>query len=69
MTGHHSNLRVRFYPKDGAWMCVVQHMGPDGMPEGDDLVSAVGETKDEAQARAFEAASDSEVREVLRPDA
>jgi hypothetical protein len=51
MTQHHANLRVRFYPHYGEWTCVVQRMGPDGMPAGDDVVSATGATKDENDRR------------------
>jgi hypothetical protein len=67
MTEHHANLRVRFYPGHGAWTCVVQRLGPDGMPAGDDVVSATGATKDEARDRALAMTDDAEVREVLRP--
>ena len=65
MTQHHANLRVRFYPAHGEWTCVVQRMGPDGMPAGDDVVSATGATKDEARDRALAMTDDADVREVL----
>jgi hypothetical protein len=67
MTEHHANLRVRFYPSHGEWTCVVQRMGADGMPVGDDVISATGATKDDARDRAFELTDDSEVREALKP--
>ena len=66
MTEHRANLRVRFYPAHGEWTCVVQRMGPDGMPAGDDVVSSTGATKDEAKDRALAMTDDAEVREVLR---
>ena len=66
MSEHRANLRVRFYPAHGEWTCVVQRMGADGMPAGDDAVSATGTTRDEARDRALAATSDEEVREVLR---
>ena len=67
MTEHPANLRVRFYPSHGEWTCVVQRMGPDGMPAGGDMVSATGATKDEARDRARATTDDAEVREVLKP--
>jgi len=49
----HAHLRVRFYPTQGQWMCVVQRLGADGMPEGEDAVSAVGATKEAARDAAI----------------
>ena len=66
MTEHRANLRVRFYPAHGEWTCVVQRMGPDGMPAGADLVSATGATKAEARDRALAVTDDAEVCEALR---
>ena len=66
MTEHHANLRVRFYPSHGEWTCIVQRMGPDGMPAGDDVVSATGATKDEARDRALTMTDDADVREFLK---
>ena len=66
MTERRANLRVRFYPNHGEWTCVVQRMGPDGMPEGGDVVSAAGATKDEARDRALAMTDDADVLEVLR---
>ena len=65
MTHHHSNLRVRFYPGSGQWTCIVQRMGADGMPAGDDVVSAVGPTKHEARDNAANKTDDDEVRQAL----
>ena len=66
MSEHRANLRVRFYPNHGEWTCVVQRMGPDGMPAGADVVSAAGATrKDEARNRALAMTEDADVREVL----
>ena len=65
MTERRANLRVRFYPSHGEWTCVVQRMGPDGMPAGDDVVSSTGATKDEARDRALAMTDDPQVREVL----
>ena len=65
MTDQHANLRVRFYPSQGTWTCVVQRMGRDGMPEDDDLVSAAGATKQEARDRALASTEDADVREAL----
>jgi hypothetical protein len=67
MTDHHANLRVRFYPSHGEWTCVVQRMGADGMPAGDDVVSATGATKDEARDRARATTEDPDAREILKP--
>ena len=66
MTERRANLRVRFYPTHGEWTCVVQRMGPDGMPEGADVVSATGASKDDARDRALAMTDDADVREVLR---
>ena len=59
-------LRVRYYPSAGKWLCVVQQLGADGMPVGDDLVSAVGESKEAAHQAALESASEPEVAQFLR---
>ena len=64
----HAHLRVRFYPGHDEWTCVVQRMGADGMPIGDDVVSAIGKTRDEARAKARDQAADEDVREALAPD-
>lgn len=64
MTERHGSLRVRFYPSHGEWTCIVQRVGPDGMPESD-VVSATGGTKEEARNRALEESDDPEVHEVL----
>ena len=67
MSGHHAHLRVRFYPgHDGPkWTCVVQRLGGDGMPMGGDLISATGETRDDARAQALAQAREEDVREAL----
>lgn len=62
----HRQLRVRYYPTQGNWLCVVQQLGPDGMPAGADLVSATGATKDEAKDAAIQTTSDPEVIKKLR---
>jgi hypothetical protein len=41
-------------------------MGADGMPVGDDLVSATGATKDEARDHAIERTEDITVQDALR---
>lgn len=64
MTERHGTLRVRFYPGQGGWSCIVQRLGADGMPEAD-VVSASGTTKPEARDRALEQSDDPEVRGVL----
>jgi hypothetical protein len=66
MSEHHHDLVVRFYPRKGAWMCVVQRVDADGMPIGGDLVSATGATKDEARGRAAAMADDPEIRDALQ---
>lgn len=66
MTERHGSLRVRYYPHQGEWECIVQRVGPDGMPEAD-VVSAIGATKDEARDKAWDKTDDAEVREVLKP--
>ena len=67
MSGRHVNLRVWFYPShDGPkWTCVVQRLGGDGMPLGGDVLSATGETRDEARLHALEVAQDADVRDAL----
>ena len=62
----HAHLRVRFYPTQGQWMCVVQRLGADGMPEGEDAVSAVGATKEAARDAAIASTTDQAVIEALR---
>ena len=62
----HRQLRVRFYPTAGKWLCVVQQMGADGMPAGADVVSAAGDTKEAARQAAIDATTDPEVVQVLR---
>ena len=62
----HRRLRVRFYPTAGSWLCVVQQVGADGMPAGDDVVSATGASKEEAKQAAIEATRDPEVLQILR---
>jgi hypothetical protein len=66
MTERHGSLRVRYYPHGNEWECIVQRVGPDGMPEAD-VVSAVGATKDEARDKAWSQSDDPEVHEVLKP--
>jgi hypothetical protein len=66
MSEHHGNLVVRFYPAKGEWTCVVQRVDADGMPVGEDLVSATGATKDAARARAATLVDDADVRGALR---
>jgi hypothetical protein len=67
MSERHANLKVRYYPHHGEWMCVVQHLGADGMPI-DEVVSATGPTKEDARDRAWVAASDSDVKHALKPE-
>ena len=62
----HRQLRVRFYPTAGKWLCVVQQLGGDGMPTGGDVVSATGDTKDSARQAAIDASTDPEVVQLLR---
>ena len=62
----HRQLRVRFYPTAGKWLCVVQQLGADGMPAGDDVLSATGDSKEEARQAALEATTDPEVAQLLR---
>jgi hypothetical protein len=66
MTERHGRLRVRYYPGHDEWTCIVQRVGPDGMPEAD-VVSATGATKDEARDKAWEQTDDPEVRGTLKP--
>ncbi len=66
MTERHGSLRVRYYPHHGEWECIVQRVGPDGMPEAD-VVSATAPTKDDARDKAFAQTDDPEVHEVLKP--
>ena len=62
----HRQLRVRFYPTAGKWLCVVQQLGADGMPAGDDVVSATGDSKEDARQAAIEATTDPDVAQLLR---
>ena len=59
-------LRVRFYPTAGKWLCVVQQVGADGMPTGADVVSASGDSKEDARQAAIDATTDDEVQQILR---
>ena len=61
----HRQLRVRFYPTQDNWLCVVQQLGTDGMPAGADLVSATGATKNEAKDAALQATTDPDVIKTL----
>jgi hypothetical protein len=65
MTDRHANLRVRFYPSQGTWTCIVQRLGADGMPTGVDVLSSSGSSREEAWQHALEATEDPLVREVL----
>jgi hypothetical protein len=65
MSEHHGNLVVRFYPAKGEWTCVVQRVDADGMPMGEDLVTATGKTKDDARARAATMTEESDIRAAL----
>ena len=64
MTERHGTLRVRFYPAHGEWTCIVQRVGPDGMPEAD-VVSATGPTRADARDRARAQTGAAEVIQVL----
>jgi hypothetical protein len=66
MSEHHGNLVIRFYPSGGQWQCIVQKVDADGMPIGEDLVTAVGTTKDDARDRAMAATENPAVREALQ---
>lgn len=66
MTERPGSLRVRYYPHAGQWECIVQRVGPDGMPEAD-VVSATAATKDEARDQAWAKSDDPEVQKVLKP--
>jgi hypothetical protein len=66
MSEHHGNLVVRFYPTKGEWMCVVQRVDADGMPMGEDLVTATGKTKEDARTRAATLTEDPDIREALQ---
>jgi hypothetical protein len=64
MTEHHARLRVRFYPHHGDWTVYVQRVDAEGMPL-EDVLSAVGHSKDDARTNALAKADDPEVREAL----
>jgi hypothetical protein len=66
MSEHHGNLVIKFYPSGGQWQCIVQKVDADGMPIGEDLVTAVGTTKDEARDRAIAATDNDAVRTALQ---
>jgi hypothetical protein len=69
MSEHHADLRVGFYPRQGQWTCVVQRVDSDGMPLGEDLVSATAATKEDARDRAWTSADDPQVKDALKPHA
>jgi hypothetical protein len=61
---HHARLRVRFYPHHGDWTVYVQRVDSEGVPL-QDVISAVGHTKDEARTNALSTCEDPEVRQAL----
>jgi hypothetical protein len=61
----HRQLRVRFYPTQGNWLCVFSSSELTGMPAGADLVSATGATKNEAKDAALQATTDPDVIKTL----
>jgi hypothetical protein len=65
MSGH-SHLRVRFYPSQGEWTCVVQRLDADGMPQEPEVISAKGATKDAALDAAIADTADTSVQSALR---
>jgi len=67
MSEHHANLRIRFYPHDGEWTCVVQCVDADGMPLGEDLIAANGATKEDARDHAWTSTLDPKVKQALKP--
>jgi hypothetical protein len=67
MSEHHANLVIRYYPKQGQWQCVVQRVDADGMPVGEDLVSSMGASKEEAREKAAAMTEDPVVRQALQP--
>lgn len=64
MTENHARLRVRFYPHHGDWTVYVQRVDAEGMPL-EDVLSAHGQSRDEARANALASATDPEVRHAL----
>ena len=64
MTEHHARLRVRFYPHHGERTAYVQRVDAEGMPL-EDVMTAVGASKDEARTKALASTEDAEVREAL----
>lgn len=64
MTEHHARLRVRFYPHHGEWTVYVQRVDAEGMPL-EDVMTAVGASKDDARTKALASTEDAEVREAL----
>jgi hypothetical protein len=64
MTEQHARLRVRFYPHHGEWTVYVQRVDAEGMPL-EDVLSAVGSSKDDARAKALAATTDDEILQAL----
>lgn len=64
MTELRNRLRVRFYPSQGMWTCVVQRMDAEGMPL-EDVLSAEGDSRDEARVAALAATADPDVRHAI----
>lgn len=62
---HHARLRVRFYPHHGEWTVYVQRVDAEGMPL-EDVLSAVGSSKEEAREKALATTADPEIREALQ---
>ena len=65
MSEHHANLVIRFYPRQGQWICVVQRVDGDGMPIGEALVTATAATKEDARAQARSLTTDPAVITAL----
>jgi hypothetical protein len=64
MTERRSRLRVRFYPSQGTWTCIVQRVDAEGMPV-EDVLSATGDSRDASRAAALAAAAEADVRAAI----
>lgn len=58
------NFRVRYYPHHGEWTVYVQRVDGEGVPI-EDILTAVGASKDEARAKALRMTTDAEIRATL----
>lgn len=64
MSEHRARLRVRYYPSAKGWKLFVQRVDAEGVPV-EDVLSADGQSKDEAREHALASADDPQVRDAI----